>query len=142
MNARAATTATPQAKTHARTAARELLRARIQPITALAELATAVNTARTHLDDARQRWRNAQTAYAHAYRAARDAGWSPTELHDIGCGTQPAGTALRTTRPDNDSTTPTPAPPVTTDPEPRPTDTTDTTDNATAGHSAHEAGPR
>ncbi|WP_226351793.1 hypothetical protein [Pseudonocardia sp. ICBG601] len=138
MNARAATTATPQAKTHARTAARELLRARMQPITALTELATAVDTARTEIDNARQRWRDAQTAYAHAYRAARAAGWSPTELHDIGCGTQPAGTALRT-RPDSDSTTPTPAPPVTTDPEPRPTDTTD---NATAGHSAHEAGPR
>ncbi|OLL70273.1 hypothetical protein Ae168Ps1_6142 [Pseudonocardia sp. Ae168_Ps1] len=71
----------------------------MQPITALAELAAAVDTARAHADTARQQWRDAQTAYAHGYRAARAAGWSPTELHDIGCGPHPAGTALRATPP-------------------------------------------
>ncbi|WP_224389086.1 hypothetical protein [Pseudonocardia sp. ICBG1293] len=124
MKSKAATT---QAKTHARTAARDLLRARMQPITELAELGTAVDTARAHLDAARQQWRAAQNAYAHGYRAARAAGWSRAELHDIGCGTGPAGTALRTTPPrtapdsdsDSDSDEPTntsaPALPVTTD---------------------------
>ncbi|WP_308820224.1 hypothetical protein [Pseudonocardia alni] len=88
--------ATTQAKTQARKAAHELLQARMLPITELAELGVKEANARAESDAAVKRWRAAQEAYAVGYRAARAAGWSPAELEDIGCGTQPAGSALRT----------------------------------------------
>ncbi|SFO35931.1 hypothetical protein SAMN05216207_104717 [Pseudonocardia ammonioxydans] len=99
--------ATAQAKTQARKAAQDLLQARMRPITKLAELGVEVDTARAEHDAARERWRTKQEAYADGYRAARDAGWSPAELEEIGCGTQPAGAALRvaTRRTDHDDTT-------------------------------------
>lgn len=104
MNARGATA---QAKTQARKAAQDLLQARMRPITKLAELGVEVDNARAESDAARERLRTKQEAYADGYRDARDAGWSPAELEEIGCGTQPAGAALRTTprRTDHDGST-------------------------------------
>lgn len=97
--------AAAQAKTQARKAAQDLLQARMQPITRLAELGVAVERAHAESETARDRWRTEQEAYAEGYRAAREAGWSPAELEAIGCGTQPAGAALRATprRSDADS---------------------------------------
>lgn len=99
--------ATAQAKTQARKAAQDLLQARMRPITKLAELGVEVDNARAEFDAARERWRTKQEAYAEGYRDARDAGWSPADLEEIGCGTQPAGAALRTTprRTDHDGST-------------------------------------
>lgn len=98
--------ATTQAKTQARKAAHDLLQVRMLPISKLAELGVKEANARAESDAAVKRWRAAQEAYAEGYRAARAAGWSPAELEDIGCGTQPAGSALRTAtrRADRDDT--------------------------------------
>ncbi|MBP2371376.1 hypothetical protein [Pseudonocardia parietis] len=100
--------ATAQAKTQARKAAQDLLQARMRPITKLAELGVEVDAARAEVEAARERWRAKQETYAESYRAARDAGWSPAELEEIGCGAQPAGAALRTAtrRADHDDSTP------------------------------------
>lgn len=93
MSTRGATTS--KAKTQARKAAQDLLQARMRPITRLAELGVEVEAARTEIEAARERFRATQEAYAEGYRAAREAGWSPGELEEIGCGAQPAGAALR-----------------------------------------------
>ncbi|MEV1295387.1 hypothetical protein [Pseudonocardia sp. NPDC049635] len=106
MNTRGATTS--KAKTQARKAAQDLLQARMRPITRLAELGVEVEAARTEIEAARERFRTTQEAYAEGYRAAREAGWSPGELEEIGCGAQPAGAALRSpsrrTEPSDDPT--------------------------------------